>query len=122
MTQSPSNPETQLRLGGAHDLSHPNRGGHVEDVADVVQCEVVGVLRGILVPNEDVRVDLVHPRLLPAKVSRQLGSDHLVTLLGCVGLRSIEVVIRLSISNTSLYTIHYTVYRLTIKRGFVFEG
>ena len=88
----------------SQDLSYPNRGGHVEDVADVVQCEVVGVLRGKLVPNEDVRVDLVHPLLVPAKVSRPLGSHHLVTLLGSVGLRSIEVVIRLAI-NLTLYTL-----------------
>ena len=59
---------------------------HVEDVRDLVQCEVVGVLCCKLVADEDVGVDLVHPALLPVDVGLHLAPHQLVALLGGVGL------------------------------------
>ena len=60
---------------------------HVEDVSDLVQCEVVGVLCCKLVADEDVGVDLVHPALLPVDVGLHFAPHQLVALLGGVGLR-----------------------------------
>ena len=62
--------------------------GHVEDVGDVVEGEVVSVLGSKLVANVDVGPGPVHPGLLPAEVGLHFGPHQLVALLGRVGLQS----------------------------------